>query len=300
MSNTGRTDSREPAGTSGTPAPPDGTEEESLQSRVAVLEAENRRLREEYARTQQASYRRTALGLLLVGTIGLIGGIVFPDARTVLFALGGTGVFAGVLTYVITPERFISVRVGTRVFQALRADRDAVIDELGLQGDPVYVPVDEVRLFVPRKRGYPIPDAADLANLFVVPTDSQHGGVSFRPTGEPLFEEFETATDQSVTSDLQTITPAIADALVELFELADGIDHGVDTDTERITFELTGLALGDPTSIDHPVPSFLAVSLARTLETPITVGIADDDPLVITCQYNDVYAGRAVESSPEQ
>lgn len=274
------------------------TDPETLQRRLAVLRAENRQLRDEYARAQQATYRRTALGLFVVGLIGLLGGISFPDARTVLFALGGTGVFAGLLTYVLTPERFVSARVGARVFNALRTDRDATLDELGLAGDPVYVPADGVQLFVPRTTGTPLPDAAALTDLFVVPDAPDRGGVAFHPTGDPLFAEFDDTRDRPIGTTPAAVTPVAADALVELFELADGVDHDVDTDTRRVTFEVVGAGLGDPTGIDHPIPSFLAVCLVRAVETPVRVEVSDDDPLTITCRYGRRESD-ANESTPE-
>ena len=273
-------------------APADATASDSRDNadrkvRLAVLEAENRQLREEYARARQATYRRTAIGLFVVGLIGLLGGLVFADTRTVLFALGGTGVFAGLLTYVLTPERFVSARVGARVIQSLYADRNAVIDELALRGDPVYVPADPVRLFVPRRENEALPPVSELADMFVVPENTDRGGVAFHPTGEPLFEELSAAGGQPTDATPEAIASVVADALVELFELADGTGYAVDTERNRVTFEVDGAGLGDPTAIDHPIPSLGAVALARTLETPVRVTVTDDDPLTITYRYGE-------------
>lgn len=258
---------------------------EALQARVAVLEVENRQLREEYARARQTTYRRTAVSLLIVGVLAIAGGVVFIDARTVLFALGGTGIFAGVLTYFITPERFISAQIGARMFEAVRADREATIDELGLRGDPVYVPGNAVRLFVPREANAPLPETLADLDLFVVPEDPTSGGVAFHPTGVPLFEEFSDTMDQSLGTRPQSAAPVIADALVDVFELADSVESAVDTDTQRITFEISGAGLGDPTAIDHPISSFLGVSLVETLAEPVEVTVTEDDPLTVTCRY---------------
>lgn len=274
----------------------DTTESVDLQTRVAVLEAENQQLRDEYARAKQATYRRTALGLFAVGVIGLLGGAVFSDARAVLFALGGTGVFAGVLTYVLTPERFVTARVGARVYQSLRTDRDAMIDELGIGGDPVYVPADGVRAFIPRYEDAPLPDVAELTNLFVVPEEPERGGVAFHPTGEPLFDEFETTRPRPVDATPHAVAPVVADALVELFELADSVDYDVDTETNRVTFEVVGAGLGDPTGIDHPISSFLAVALARTLEATVRVEVRED-PLTITCRYDRSWSQPPAEAA---
>lgn len=258
---------------------------EALETRVAVLEAENRQLREEYARARQTTYRRTAVSLFVVGLLGIAGGLVFPEARTVLFALGGTGIFAGVLTYFITPERFISAQIGGRIFETVRADREATIDELGLLGEPVYVPGETVRLFVPREADAPLPEPIADLDLFVVPEDPTTGGVAFHPTGVPLFEEFTDTLDQSLGTTPQSTAPVIADALVDVFELADSVESAVDTDTQRITFEISGAGLGDPTAIDHPIASFLAVSLVETLTEPVTVTVTEDAPLTVTCRY---------------
>jgi hypothetical protein len=252
---------------------------------VAVLEAENRQLREEYARARQSTYRRTAVSLLVVGLLGIAGGVVFTAARTVLFALGGTGIFAGVLTYFITPERFISAEIGGRLFEAVRADREAMIDELGLRGEPVYVPGDEVRLYVPRDADAPLPEPLADLDLFVVPDDPTTGGVAFHPTGVPLFDEFSDTTDQPLGARPQSAAPVIADALVEVFELADSAESAVDTDTQRITFEIRGAGLGDPTAIDHPISSFLGVSLVEALAEPVEITVTDDEPLTVTCRY---------------
>lgn len=285
MSQTGGTDTTPPTENSESMVT-DQSDIDDPNPRIAVLEAENRQLREEYARARQTTYRRTAVALIIAGSIGLIGGVGFPDARTVLFALGGTGVFAGVLTYVITPERFIAASVGTQLFEATRSERAAMIDELGLRGEPVYVASgDNVRLFVPRHNDVPLPQSADLTDLFVVPNETDHGGISLFPMGVPLFQEFSATTTQSLDSTPETIAPVITDAVVELFELADSGTYNIDTETNRITFEFTGAGLGDPTALDHPIASFLAVGLVTGLEYPVTVETTETDPLTVTCRY---------------
>lgn len=256
-----------------------------LQTRVAILEEENRRLRDEYARARTVTYRKTALGLGALGIVGILGAVLFPDAQDVLFALSGTGLFAAILTYVLTPERFVAASVGARVFRALSRDRDAVVDELGLAGDPVYVPGEGVKLFVPRSANGNLPDGDALSDFFVVPDDPRSGGVAFHPTGADLLTEFEEASSGSVGSTPATVAPVLEDAVVELFELADGVDHDVDTETARVTFEVDGIALGDPTRTDHPVVSFLAVGLASALDETVRVTVIDERPTVVSCEF---------------
>ena len=263
----------------------DSDDTEELRARVAVLEAENEQLREEYARARQVQYRRTALGLGILGVLGLFGAGLFPDARTVLVALGGTGIFAGFLTYVLTPEQFVSARIGGQVFRALQKDRTATIDELGLAGDPVYVPGDEVRLFIPRYNGEPLPKSDELNELFVVPADPRHGGVSFHPTGAELYTAFEDARSQPVAEHPESVASATADAIVELFELADGVDYGVDSESNRIIFELEGARFGDPAAIDHPITSFCGVTVASIFDAPVQTEVTEAEYTRITCRY---------------
>ena len=252
---------------------------------LATLAAENRQLREEYTRAQQATYRRTAVGLLLVGLIAIAGGVGFPDARTVLFALGGTGVFASVLTAFITPERFVSASVAGQVFGAVRRDRAAIIDELGLSGDPVYIPGEPCRLFIARAaRAAPV-EQVDPSSVFVVTDQGDPDGVTFYPTGEQLYDAFTASATLPETPTVATLLPALADALVELFALADGVEYDHDPADGRITMEVSGGRVGDPTALDHPVASLLAVSVAHTVETPVTVDTTADDPVLITCRY---------------
>lgn len=91
-------------------------------ARAELLAEENRRLRAEYARTQQTRYRRTAYGLAALGVLAVLGGLLFPNARGVLFALGGTGLFGGLLTLYLTPGQFVAADVGERVYAAMAAN----------------------------------------------------------------------------------------------------------------------------------------------------------------------------------
>lgn len=251
---------------------------------LATLAAENKQLRAEYARAQQARYRRTAVGLFIIGLIAVGGGISFPDAQTVLFALGGTGIFAGVLTAFLTPERFMTAAVGTQLFRALRRDRRAIIDELGLEGDPVYLPGEPCRLFVAHTDPGVLPDADEALSLFVA-SDNSAEGVAFHPTGEQLYHEFQSVATLPETPTVEAVLPAITDAVVEAFELADSMSYEHDSTSQRVVFEVTGSSMGDLTAIDHPLSSLIAVTLAHTVDAPVTVEIRDESPLLITCQY---------------
>lgn len=269
---------------------------EDLAAQVELLADENRRLREEYVRARRTTHRRTALGLFAVGALALLGALAFPDSRTVLFALGGTGLFAGVLTYYLTPERFVAAETGERVYAALSATGRELVAELGLRDDRVYAParpVDEsfagVRLFVPQRPDFAVPEPDRLDSLFVV-GDEYERGVSLPPSGGALYREFETAMADDVGSDVDVLVGQLADALVEGFEVAESASADADPENGRATFEVADSVYGPVDGFDHPVASFVAVGLAENLDAPVATQVTADadgggDHLV-ACEWN--------------
>ncbi len=250
----------------------------TLAAQLDLLQEENRRLREEYARARQQSYRRTAFGLALVGAVAAGAGVLFPGARTVLFALGATGLFGALLTFYLTPERFISVSVGEAVYGTLATNGTALLDDLGLTA-PVYVPrsaSNDVRLFASQadsEDDAALPDDAELSPGFVV-TDTTRG-LALVPTGDALFDEFERSLTGSLANAPGALAEQLADGLVEQFELVDGAD--VDASRERVTVGISGSAYGEVGGFDHPVASFLAAGFARGFEVPTAVEVTEAD-----------------------
>lgn len=271
----------------------DAADEVDLAARVAVLEEENRRLREEYARARTNRYRRTALGLLVVGLVGLGGAVAFPDVRVVLLALGATGVFAGLLTYYLTPERFLPAGVTGAVYDAVATNADAIVAELGLRDDRIYVPGTgadvDVRLFVPQHPDYALPDEDELSSTFVVADDERRRGLALSPTGGLLFHEFEHQLAGPLAADPVGLADQLADGLVEGLELADGATPDVDAADGRASIGITAPAHGSVARFDHPVASFLGVGFAAGLDRPVAVETtaADDRyDAVVTCRWS--------------
>ena len=268
---------------------PDGTavtdDREELAARLALLAEENERLRREYRRARQAQYRKTALGLACSGVVAALAGVLFPDARSTLFALAGTGLFAGVLTYFLAPERIVPASVGERAYAAFGALGATLRAQLGLSDETLYLPTgrgetefESVLLFVPQHSEYVHPDPATLDTGFVVSDDERGRGLAVRPTGAGLFPEFASHVG-SVAETPEDLAVQLADALVESFALADGVTAEVGSDGESATFGVVGSAFGSVERFDHPIPSFVAVGLARTLDRPVSVEVAtaDDD-----------------------
>lgn len=258
-----------------------------LAARVEVLAEENRRLREEYERTGRLRYRRTAGGLAVIGVLAAVSALFAPVGQEVLFALAATGLFGGVLTYYLTPDQFVAADVGERVYAASATNGAALVDELGLREDRIYVPVGpaSARLFVPQRADYDVPEDGD--GPIVAEADTR--GLFLESTGGTLFREFE----QGLTADLADSPTALAeqltDGVAEGFDLVDSVAADVDPDGGRVTVAITGSAFGEVDRFDHPVAAFLAVGFAVGLERPVDLEVAADDgqaDWLVTCRWS--------------
>ncbi|SFR86974.1 hypothetical protein SAMN05216559_0290 [Halomicrobium zhouii] len=267
-------------------ASPEEPDRETLLAELERQRAEADRLRESYVRARRSQYRRTALGFAVLGALATAGGVLFPETRTVLLALGGTGLFAALLTWFVTPERFVSADVGDAVYEALARNQERLCLVLGLSEERVYVPtgsIDErsesigVRLYVPQREKWTLPGADALESLFVVTGDAATRGVSLEPTGETLFREFEAALGGPLASDPPELVGQVREAVVEQFEIAGALRTDLDLEGGRLTLDVTDGAYGSIARFDHPVVSTVAVALARGLNRPVTVELDDAD-----------------------
>jgi len=259
-----------------------------LLARIERLEAENERLRTEYARARQAQYRRTALALVVVGIVSVVGGLLLPDSREVLIAIGATGIFGGVLTVFLTPEQFVPASVGERVYAAGAANSEAIASALELREEYVYLPGTEAvsgRLYIPQRAEYDVPEPG--MGPFV--TDPASRGLVLEATGTSLFEEFRRSVTGGVASAPVALASQLSDALVEQFELVERATPDVDPADGRLTIAVTGSTFGPLDRFDHPVSSFLAIGTATALDQPVTLEVAErsaTETWFITCWFD--------------
>ena len=269
-----------------------------VEAQLELLAEENRRLREQSRRLRQSRYRRTALGLGALGLLAGVGAALFPPVREVLLALSGIGLFSAVLIYFLTPERFVAASIGESVYGAHARSARELVADLGLEDIQVYVPVggQRIRLFVPQHVDYRVPDEDDLDGALVVPDDERQRGLSLHPTGVDLVAEFERTVSGELAEDPTELARQLTDALVEVFELAEGASVSpASTDDDdagsilpgpdeneaegRVTIAVTGNVYGDGAAIDHPVASVVACGLARQLDRPVVAdAVASADP----------------------
>ncbi|MFC7156838.1 hypothetical protein ACFQPA_15480 [Halomarina halobia] len=282
--------------------PTDAADAEELAVRVELLAAENRRLREAYRDAMRTRYRQTAIAFGAIGALALLGGAFFPGSRTVLYALGGTGVFAGVLTYFLTPERFIPARIGEAVYRTLADDVATIVGELELSNERVYVPRSgDARLFVPQFASYDVPADEDLDTAFVLAGRGEERGLALTPTGLPLAEFFEDTLDRS-PGDAASLAPRLASALVDQFELVERAEADVDARRGRVSVGVAGPAYDPVDSFDNPIASLVAVAVARTLQRPISLSVVEPDDerydALVVCSWEAAEDEAAGDGSP--
>ena len=246
---------------------------------IARLREQNRRLRVEYEAARQRGYRRSALAMAVLGVLALAGAAAFPVQATVLLALGGTGLFAAVLTYFLTPERFVSASVGEQINRAHSRTLTELIDELGLTDERWYVPTPErpehARLFVPQ--GGAAEPPATMDGIFVVASEPDQRGIAVVPTGDGLYDSFvETVTGEPAT-DPVAAARQLADAVVEVFELADAAGVDADRAGGRIVVRISKPVYGELVEPDHPIVSALAVGVATAVGSPVRASVTDDE-----------------------
>ena len=241
---------------------------EEFEPQLNALRTENAALSADYARARKASYRKTALALVAVGVLAVLGGVAFPDVQPVLFITGAIGLFGGVLTWYLTPDRVVPIAVSESVYDATASTLTGIRDELGLQPQTVYIPVDgRVRGFIPRHHAFELPENA--AHVFM--TDGASRGVSFSPTGRSLTSEIERIRRTQAPENATNALEQTSDTLVEHFEVVDSVTVDRDGERSRLVVSVENAAFGPVTRVDHPVVSALACSVVRATNDPVAV-----------------------------
>ena len=229
------------------------------------------------------------------GGAAVAGGIVLTGTRTVLFALGGTFLFAASLAYFLSSEPYLQTMITESVYSDLAVNEATLVSECGLQNEFVYVPRSRddpsVSLFVPKSDDYRLPSDEELNSLFIRSDYDQLQGVSLRPAGYTLFTKFESSFASNVSSSPEELATQLADAVVEWCELANNVTAYVEAEEGHAVFTIHDDVLGSPRSFDHVLQSFLAVGLAVGLDRPVTLRTAsttedDGSDYTVVCYWS--------------
>lgn len=243
----------------------------------------------------QQRNRRGAVVLAALGVGALLGALVLPGVRSILLALSGVGLFGAVLTWYLTSGRFVAAATGESIYSAFAATGEELVAEFDLQDERVYAPVRSgdsegapVRLFVPSRSDFVVPDADALAALIVSSDDERESGISVQPTGRRLYSEFRRSFRGRVADRPAPLADQLTNALVHELELVDGAF--AKTESGRVTVSVSGCAFDPVDQFDHPVVSFLAVGLVSALDAPVTVDVTDADgsfEYLVTCEWDE-------------
>lgn len=240
-------------------------------------------------------YKRGGRALTVLGVLALVGAIWLQDARSVLIALGGTGLFGAVLLLYLTPERITTQSTNESIYTAIEMTGKELIDEFKLRDDRIYIPIEgdtdvqpSVRLFIPAHGDFAIPGPHEAMELLIENPDGGIEGLSLPPTALELYREFSASAHPSIADEPSQMADQVVDALVNQFELVEEATSTVEP--ERVTIAVTGSLYGPVDRLDHPVTSFSAVSLATILDVPVDVDVTPGDgraDYLVICTWDE-------------
>ena len=200
--------------------------------------------------------RRNPVPVLAVAGVALVvAGLVVPTVQTLLFAWGGTALFAAGLVQFVTTTPTVPATVAGD----LHHTRASNVRQLVGNGESRYVPGDEA------------------VRLAVEGTDA-----ALDPVGERLLTTTAVGDGERSPDDVLAV---LSDALVNELELVGQVECRRTDDGAEVTVTDARLDAAEP--FDHPVGSVFGVGLARGLDTTVTVATSTEgEGVVFTCEWD--------------
>jgi hypothetical protein len=235
---------------------------------------------------------RSAALFVAAGAVCIYGATILGNVGTVVAALGGTFVFAGIAAYALGSERTLPFAVAASYSKSVRENQRALVDEFGLSDEPVYVPrtdrIPTATVVFRQSEAVSLPDESAGLGVFTTP-DGELGGLSLYPAGADLFDQFERTLVTEVSHQPERLAVQLAESITEGFELADEVVPTVERDETTLQFEVKEMELPDDVGFDHVVQSFLATGVAHSLDCPVVARTnLDGDDAVVVCRPVDV------------
>ena len=260
--------------------------ESDADARIAALEAENERLRADYRRAIQTRYHNAARALAVLGVVAIGFAWLLPGSRDVLLALAGTGLFASVLIYYLTPERLLVASLAEHSITTYGETLTAQIGELGLEETFVYVPRGEfgdVRLFVPQHAQFERPDDTTLEETFIVTSTDEERGLALDPVGEAILDDV-TSYPPAADSSPRAFATTLTEILVEVLEIADTVE--VQGEPGELVFTWDGGLASAGDYPDNPLMSVIGTGLATHVDQPVSLTLEPDAKSVV-CRWDE-------------
>ncbi|MDS0261395.1 hypothetical protein NDI56_18495 [Haloarcula sp. S1CR25-12] len=201
-----------------------------------------------------------AFGVLGVGLVGAA--VAVPAFETLLFAWGGTALFAAVLLRFVTTTATVPAAVATDVHA---------------------VAAGNARRFAGTGPHRYVPDGDSVSLVVGGDASGDRPGTALDPVGERLLAPLaEPASEPTV----ENRVPVLLDAVVHDLELAAGARSRT-TDT-GVEVTVTGVQVGTAELFDHPAVSVVGVGLADALSAPVRVDpTVEDGRLVVACHWRE-------------
>lgn len=214
-----------------------------------------------------------AISVTGIVTAGI--GVLLPPHRGVLLLLGGTGLFIGLVSFLVVTGRTVSATIARGVYRATTKNVETLVEELGGRREYVYVPGT---------------GSGNTARLLLSYSangrEESVSNVRLHPTGSVLYWEFENTLTEGVSSDPDVLAEQLADGLLNQFEIVRRVVLEA-VSSDGVTVGMEDTVFGPETTFDHPVVSFFGVGLANGLEKPVVVTDveAPDGPLDYVVTY---------------
>ena len=213
------------------------------------------------------------------GLVSLVGGVYAPSPRPVLIALGVTGVFAGVLAYLVTPQNFVRVSIVECLHAVLVRNVMSDLPCSERQVKHTYIPCTE------NAPG----NGSVLLSVSCGDQDEDPGKLIY-PTGDGLLADIDDKAVQDLSDVPMELGHQIVDCLENGLGFVESAAVTVTTEDRQATVEITGDVVGVIGRVDDPVTSFVGSALASGLDRPVTVETVENGSgrFTISCQWEDM------------
>lgn len=186
-------------------------------------------------------------------------GVLLPAVRELSLLLGGTGIFIGMVSYLVMMDRAVPLAVAEGVYRAKTHNVETLMEELGGERAYVYVPEMEADGEAGILLSFPAGDCVESVS-----------NIRLQPTGLVLYKEFESALGGEASSDPDILVEQLVDGLLNQFEIVQTVILE-DVFSDGVTIGVKESLFGPETAFDHPVISFFGVGIANGLGHAVLV-----------------------------
>ncbi len=230
------------------------------------------------------------------GITAIISGVAAPAPRTVLLALGATGLIAGALLYLITPQFFVRASLFEQIHGVLASNMGLYYPSAERKSERFYIPCNgtepgngAVVIFLPKD----VDTVEPANNMSACPSLSEvheeRSGALLYTTGDALLDEYCQILSREVSDVPTELAQQTIDGLKNGLELATTATCDVDRSKQRADIKIEGSIIEPSQRFDDPVTSFVGAVFAYGLDRPVIVeqtGV-EEGSISISCRWEE-------------